>query len=192
MTVVLGVSGWQFNVSASKPTGNVDFYTLSNQLSGQDITPLFTRPVSSFPACSGMTARFATYDPCKTTTNSGTTATSACPLPELSEATLNALGFQNTSLETGYDWDEVNALYGYMVVNGRVLNLSPYLRLFPEAILDDPVDSIIRGVAGSNSTMGKDATRLFWNTKRGVDAVGCLNERFAAGAIDKTTPGEEL
>jgi chitin synthase len=188
--VTLGVNGWQFNISASRPTASIDFYALSRQLSGQDVTHLFSRPASSLPSCAGLTGTYATYNPCARNSSAGSpTAISSCPLPELNEATLNALGFQNTSLEIGYDWDEVNALYGYMVVNGKVLNLSPYLRLFPTTIANDPVDAIIRGVAGSNSTMGKDATKLFWNTKKTVDSVKCLNERFGAGTIDKTTPG---
>jgi len=188
--VTLGISGWQFNVSSSRPTASVDFYALSKQLSGQDISNLFTRSSSSFPSCVGLTASYATMDPCGTNSTGTNSPTSRCPLPEPNESTFKALGIRNTSLEVGYDWDEVNSLFGYMVVNGRVLNLGPYLKLFPSAIPDDPVDAIIRSVAGSNSTLGKDATKLFWNTQKTVGSVRCLTDRYAAGTLDKMTPGE--
>jgi chitin synthase len=124
------------------------------------------------------------------TISAGGVAKSSCPLPDLTENTISTIGIKNTSMMVGYDWDEVSALPGYMVVNGLVLNLSPYLSLNPNPIEDDPVDAIIRQVAGSTSDMGKDATKLFWNKKVTVDSVDCLAERFLAGKIAKTTPGE--
>lgn len=190
--MTLGISGWQFNVSSSRPTGSVDFYALSKELSGQDISNLFARPASSFPSCAGLTASYATMDPCSANRTTGNAPASKCPLPEPNDATYTALSIQNTSLEVGYDWDEVNALFGYMVVNGQVLNLGPYLKLNPSAIPDDPVDAIIRSVAGSNSTLGKDATKLFWNTQKTVQGVRCLTDRYTAGTLDKMTPGEFL
>lgn len=130
-------------------------------------------------------------NPCgNSTVSPGGDAVSGCPLPAPTKETFDTLSIQNTSMLVGYSWNQVNALEGYMVINGKVLNFSPYLRLNPNEIKDDPVDEIIRKVAATNSTLGKDGTRLVWNRQRTIDAVPCLMERYMAGVIDKTTPGQ--
>lgn len=164
---------------------------MSEQLSGQDITNLFTRQASDFPACVDLEGAFAKGNPCGEARQPSTpgTARSNCPLPEPTDETFTKLNIQNTSVQIGYDWDQVSSLYGYIVVDEVVLNFAPYLDLHPDPISNDQVDLAIRQAAGVNSTLGKDATRLFLNTKATERAVKCLQQRYMAGKISKTSPG---
>lgn len=87
---------------------------------------------------------------------------------------------------------QVARLPEYLVLNGFVLDLGPYLEANPEGIAGDEVDGIIRHVLShGNSTLGggKDATRLFYNSDRSTRAVRCITDRYLAGRIDKVAPG---
>src|SRR5207245_347774 len=66
----------------------------------------------------------------------------------------------------------------YLVVDGNVLNLDPYIATYPDPI-DDLMDRIIRKVLNSD---GRDATRYFFLTPN------CFFKYFA-GKIDKKTIG---
>lgn len=107
----------------------------------------------------------------------------------MSQETFDGLQIQNTSLLEGYSWDQVAKLENYMVIDGYVLNMSPYLSSNPSAVEGDEVDSIIRHVLNNQTGSGKDATRLFFNRQVPQDAVGCMKARYVAGRIDKITPG---
>lgn len=107
----------------------------------------------------------------------------------MSQETFDSLQIQNTSLLEGYSWDQVAKLENYMVIDGYVLNMSPYLSFNPTAVEGDEVDSIIRHVLSNQTGSGKDATRLFFNRQVPQDAVGCMKARYVAGRIDKITPG---
>ncbi|CAA7259260.1 unnamed protein product [Cyclocybe aegerita] len=79
---------------------------------------------------------------------------------------------------------------GYLVIDGAVLNLTPYLRLHNTPIPSDNVDIAIRTVLKADASgSGKDATRLFLNRADLHSAVPCLKQRYYAGNIDKVTPG---
>lgn len=178
---VLGVQGWQMNITKYPELPGRNFVDLLKD-PGQDITTLFQRDNSLYPACNGLSFRAATEAPCANTTS--------CPLPTLNTATMQSLGFINTTLVVGYDWDQVAALQNYFVLDGAVLNLNSYMSLHPNAIPSDTVDAAIRTILQTMpGDSGRDGTRLFFYRSDLRQAVPCLVQRYYAGNIDKVTPG---
>lgn len=188
--VTVSISGWTFNISTSLTQANVDFYQASSVLPGIDVTNLFQRTAAEFPACTS-NLRYATTPYCNTTASSRgeTGVLQRCPLGALGNATFNTLRIQNTTGQAGYSWEQVASLEDYMVIDGNVLNMLPYLRANPVAIPDDSVDAAIRQVIRNQSEYGKDATRLFHNNRETHAAINCLTSRYLAGRIDRITPG---
>ena len=181
VTGVLGVQGWQMNITKFPAAQGLNFTDLL-QSPGQDITTLFQRTANQYPACSGLTFRAAAEDPCP---NAG-----KCPLGPLTTAQLQSMGFVNTTLIVGYDWDQVAALQNYFVIDGAVLNMNSYMALHPTPIPSDNVDNAIRTVLlQMPGESGRDATRLFYYRDELRKAVPCLVQRYYAGNIDKVTPG---
>ncbi|KIO19050.1 hypothetical protein M407DRAFT_31299 [Tulasnella calospora MUT 4182] len=176
----LSLSGHILNTTQSFSSA-VDFNALSVQSPGQDITNLFKRSASDFTTCKGLTFAAATDDPCANT--------NFCVLDAPTKTTLSNYKLILTDKQTGYDWDLVANLTAYMVLDGNVLNLTPYLLAHPNAIPNDQVDIAIRTVLTNSKAYGKDATRLFFQRENLKAAVPCLTERYFAGAIDKVTPG---
>lgn len=178
----LGIQGFMFNVSSAHSTKDVDFATLA-RIPGQDITSLFQRDASQFKSCHGLNFRVALDPPCSTAT--------PCPLPPINaSATYQSLSLFNTKFSAGYSWDQVSAMHDYLVLDGAVLNMGPYLTTNPRAISSDNVDRALRTIIEKQSTeTGKDATRLFFNRADLKSAIPCLKERYYAGNIDKITPG---
>lgn len=179
----LGIQGSMFNISQSKsPNSSINFFTLASQLPGQDITTLFTRNAADFPLCQGLSFRAAQDPPCNSAT--------PCPLGPLSNsATLQSIQLVNITRPVGYDWDQVSTLSNYIVLDGHVLNLNPYMKLHPNPIPGDAVDIAIRTLFTTPGTSGRDGTRLFVNSNDIRSAIPCLVERYKAGSIDKITPG---
>ncbi len=193
LTVVVTVSigGWVFNVSSSVTQPNVDFYKISKQMPGQDVTNLFVRNLTDYPKCTA-SFRYVTTPLCNSSAVANVKETGtlqACPLQKGSDATFSSLSIQNSSLLEGYSWDQVASLKDYLVIDGFVLNMSPYMAANPTAIPGDEIDFAIRQVLGNPSSSGKDATRLFYNRKDPQNAIPCLLSRYLAGRIDKITPG---
>ncbi|WWC72270.1 uncharacterized protein I206_106232 [Kwoniella pini CBS 10737] len=190
--LTLSVSGYVFNISTSKTQETVDFYALSKQMPGQDITNLFTRSAADYPQCTA-TAKYASMGYCSNSTTTSTTTTSgslpSCPLTKPGDSTYSTLVIQNTSKIEGYSWEQVAALKNYLVIDGVVLNMSPYIQANPTAIAGDEVDTAIRQVLDNQATSGKDATRLFYHRKVMEDSIPCMQARYAAGRIDKVAPG---
>ena len=178
---VLGVQGWQMNITKFPAAQGINFTDLLKS-PGQDITTLFQRNASQFPACGGLSFRAAAEAPCP--------QTDKCPLDQLTAATLKKDGFINTTLIVGYDWDQVAALQNYFVIDGAVLNMNSYMALHPTSIPSDNVDAAIRTVLlNMDGGSGRDATRLFYYRSELRAAVPCLIQRYYAGNIDKVTPG---
>ncbi|KAI0029717.1 glycosyltransferase family 2 protein [Vararia minispora EC-137] len=179
----LSVQGTVFNISNSKPTSSVNFFTLASEMSGQDITYLFTRSASDFPACHGLSYKIATDAPC--------TSSASCPLGNLnSSSAFSTLGLVNTNRPIGYGWDQVGSIGNYIVIDGNVLNLNPYISAHNQtAVANDLVDAALRSVLAQDSKGGRDATRLFVNNAALKSAIPCLKQRYVAGHIDKITPG---
>jgi len=96
------------------------------------------------------------------------------------------LRFINTTRRVGYDWDQVQRLNNYIVIDGNVLNLEPYMVKYPNAIKNDLIDKTIRKVIKSG---GKDATRYFFSKSDMKEAVKCVTDKYYAGNIDKDTIG---
>ncbi|KAI8460902.1 chitin synthase [Phakopsora pachyrhizi] len=200
-TSFLSISGWAFNASKSTTTNPVNFRSLSESKSGLDITPLFDRNGAEFSRCkSNPSAQYARSNLCESSAAvvpaagvSNTSANTACFFQNLNPSTLNGLSLQNTSRRVGYTWDQVALEPSYLVLQGMVLNLKPYLTsVTPNS--NDPVDRAIRSVLSADSNdrltvMGKDVTRMFTFEKELLEAVPCLIERYRAGYIDKLTPG---
>ena len=192
IAVTLSVNGWVLNISASLVQPHVDFYSISTQMPGQDVSNLFVRNLTDFPACSGFSGRFASTPLCASSAVSGVKENGtlqSCPLPKISDNTLLALQIQNTTLLEGYSWDQVASLDTYMVIDGVVLNMSPYIAANPTPIPGDDVDMAIRTALTGDTSSGKDATMLFYNRQDTHDAIPCLQQRYMAGRIDKIAPG---
>lgn len=178
----LSVHGIVYDVSAAKAPSNFSLATFEKS-PGLDITQFFQRTAADFPKCAGLTARAAAEAPCSTLT--------PCPLPSLaSSSTFKALNFNRTKFIAGYDWDQVGNLTNYIVLDGAVLNMATYFTNHPTPIPADPVDAALRTLLSStNLASGKDGTRLFSSRANLQPAIGCLQQRYFAGNIDKVTPG---
>lgn len=179
---MLGIQGSVFNISDSKVTPEVNFYSLAKQSPVQDITTLFTRTASNFPACNGLNFKAASDNPCPDAT--------ACPLPLLGQSTFSQLSLFNTTKIVGYDWVHLQSLDNYMVIDGTVLNLNPYIKAHPTPVITDSVDTAIRTILEMQANgSGKDGTRIFYTRADLKSIVPCLVQRYGAGNIDKITPG---
>ncbi|KAJ3518120.1 hypothetical protein NLJ89_g73 [Agrocybe chaxingu] len=178
----LAVQGVIYNATSVRSPAGVDFASLLRS-PGQDITNLFQREASYYTECAGLNFRVAQDAPCSTTNQ--------CPLPPLnSSSTFQTLNLVKTDFLAGYAWEQVTDMTGYLVIDGAVLNLTPYLRLHTTPIASDNVDIAIRTVLKAEASgSGKDATRLFLNRADLHSAVPCLKQRYYAGNIDKVTPG---
>ncbi|CAO1638081.1 unnamed protein product [Parajaminaea phylloscopi] len=186
----LGINGWDFDVSrASLPGMNdvgVNLYTMASTVSGYDITPFFTRTQPQ--ACSGKAAAYATADTC----TPAAAGLASCPMGALSVAHLAELQLLNTSRRVGYGWEDLrnSTFKNYMVLDGNVLNLAPYINANPTPLPGDIVDLAIRTQLNSiGSEGGRDATKLFYATKDTKAAIPCLVHKYYAGHIDKISPG---
>ena len=177
----LGIQGHVFNVTDAKSPAGVDLDQLA-KTPGQDITTLFQRNAASFTACNQLTFRVALDDPCSSAT--------PCPLPPLNQSTtFQTLSIVDTGFLVGYSWDQVTALQDFFVLDGAVMNMSPYMQLHPNPVPADNVDTAIRTIMQGQATSGKDATRLFYSRSDILAAVPCIKQRYYAGNIDKITPG---
>jgi chitin synthase len=185
---LIGIQGWMFNISQSAVSDQIDFYALSaGQNSGVDVTDMFDQSAAPFPACNGVNAAYATTNLC---TNSTPPGTPKCTLGALGQASFDQLKITNTSRQVGYTWDQLVNMHNFFVIDGNVLNLTPYMLAHPNAIANDPVDTAIRYTLQTmNPAGGKDATMLFANHASTKDATKCLEQRYKAGRIDKVTPG---
>lgn len=140
-----------------------------------------------YPGCAGQTAKFATSSLCGSTTNQTTVS---CSLGVLTPALLRNLVLTNASMQVGYDWNQLALFPNYLIIDGNVLNLTPYLLANPLPVPNDVVDTAIRYVLKAMvGAGGKDVTRLFYNRADLTGAVPCLVQRYYAGHIDKVTPG---
>lgn len=174
--------------NASTAVNGINFQTLSNQLSGQDITDLFDISDAEPPSCSGLRGnRYASSNTCANATSG---ANARCVLGKLTPSYLTSLGLTNSTKRVGWSWDQVLKFDDVFVLDGRVVNLASYLAANPTPVANDSVDAAIRHVA-QNSTIagGKDGTRSFARTSATKQAINCIADRYRAGNIDKITPG---
>ncbi|GAA6016328.1 hypothetical protein JCM11491_006817 [Sporobolomyces phaffii] len=182
---LIGIEGWNYQVSNPTPTS---LSGPANSLGGTDETPLFDRSGYKFTHCDGIKAAYATVNLCTSPTAGNATS---CVLKEPTQAYLTSqLHLTNTTKRVGYDWDQLANFTNYLVIDGNVLNLTPYIAAHPTPISNDSVDAAIRYMLNDiDSSGGKDATRLFYNDDVLKRSVHCLVQRYQAGHIDKVTPG---
>ncbi|GAA5878504.1 hypothetical protein JCM8547_008433 [Rhodosporidiobolus lusitaniae] len=180
----VGVEGWSMQVSSSTPS---TLSTPANDFGGTDETPLFDRSDYSFPGCDGISRPYATVNLCTSTSTGNATS---CTLKAPSTSYLTSLGLTNTTKQVGYAWDQLANLTNYFVLDGNVLNLTPYINAHPTALRNDSVDAAIRFMlTGTDTGGGKDGTRIFYNDPDLKESVSCLVERYYAGHLDKISPG---
>lgn len=179
---LLGISGWSFNVSDSKSPAGVSFQQISGNLSGYDISGYFNRDITTnYPQCRNIKFQAASDGPCPDS--------SKCQIQEpLTQATLQKFNLINNTHIVGYDWEQINQLNNYFVIDGAVLNFVSYMKAHPTPLPNDTVDHAIRTMLAQKSG-GRDGTRLFYTKSDLRSAVPCLMERYYAGNIDKITPG---
>ncbi|KAI9029042.1 chitin synthase-domain-containing protein [Phycomyces nitens] len=184
---LLGINGWQFNITNAKNTGNTDFFSLA-KTPGTDITSLFQHG-TTIPACQDtgnpVSTKFAavSFNPC----TGGT-----CTLGSLSQATYDSLGIFNSTRQVGYDWTHLagDDLTNFFVIDGNVLNLTPYIKSNPNVLPDDELDVLIRYILKQDfAEGGRDATKLFFRLPELEASIDCMVEKYRAGKIDKDTPG---
>ncbi|GAA5959739.1 hypothetical protein JCM3765_000086 [Sporobolomyces pararoseus] len=182
---LIGIEGWNFQVSDPTPTS---LSGPANSYGGTDETPLFDRSGYKFPACDGIKDPFATVNLCTSPTQGNA---SSCVLKSPTAAYLTSqLHLTNTTKRVGYDWNQLANFTNYLVIDGIVLNLTPYINAHPTPLSNDTVDAAIRFMLNDIDTSGgKDATRLFYNDVDLKKSVNCLVQRYQAGHIDKITPG---
>ncbi|KAI9030771.1 chitin synthase-domain-containing protein [Phycomyces nitens] len=187
---LLGVAGWQFDMSNSQVTSNVNLYALAS-VPGTDITNYFKHG-TDLPACTNLNAKAAAFhavafDPCSADNGNG-----GCPLGDLSQATYNQIRITNSSRLVGFDWTQLASknLTNFFVIDGNVLNMDPYIYAYPTPIPNDPLDAMIRGVLNQTyAAGGRDATKMFFREPEFRASVNCIISKYMAGHIDKDTPG---
>ncbi|CAG8475930.1 6512_t:CDS:2 [Acaulospora colombiana] len=181
----LGILGWQFDVVNASSPGGFNFQSEASAQNGQDITNSFQRDASQIPACQDPTIQKfqAIKQPlCE--------SSPSCPLQPIGQQAFNTYKIVNSTKKVGYDWGQISNLTNYLVIDGNVLNLNPYIKANPNPIIGDSVDDVIRTVLSANySQGGKDATRLFFGRANLKATVNCLVQKYYAGNIDKQTLG---
>ncbi|CAO3673926.1 unnamed protein product [Rhizopus stolonifer] len=183
---LLGILGWQFNISESTST-ILDFSQLA-QIPGTDITNHFIHG-QALPDCThtgnSIASTFAAiqFNPC----SSGT-----CTAGHLTTNRFETLGIHNSTKQVGFDWDQLalSNLTNYLVIDGNVLNMDPYIQYYPDPIPGDTLDTLIRTLLASTWPKGgRDGTKLFFRKPEYRASVNCLVQKYRAGHIDKKTTG---
>ncbi|KAI7871627.1 chitin synthase-domain-containing protein [Spinellus fusiger] len=187
-TSLLGINGWQFNITGAKALGitNLEQYAA---IPGTDATNLFQHG-TNIPECTNpgnaLTSAFqaVTFSPCA--------GAGGCMYGPLTAATFSGLGIFNATRQVGYDWEQLGSagLLNFFVVDGAVLNMSPYISAHPTPLPNDSLDGLIRSILNQTfSEGGRDATKLFFRRPEFQAAIPCLTSKYIAGRIDKQTPG---
>lgn len=187
---ILGVHGWAFDIAQAHHLPEAPaLFSLSTSRPGSDISSLFARSTSDqSPACRGTTAAYAADASCVALNG---TLLKDCPLGPLSPATFAQYGMYNQTRKIGYGWEDVESanFSNFLVLDGVVLNMSPYLKANPSPIAADVVDLAIRQQLATSPHRGRDATITFYTNPTTRNAIKCLTQKYVAGYIDKITPG---
>lgn len=185
---LIGILGWQYNITTAKPVGGLNFAELA-RVPGTDITNYFTHG-ANLPACTNpgntIAAQFraVTMNPC---------VSGGCLFGDTSAANLETTyGLKNSSRQVGFDWNQFAEfnLTNYIVVDGNVLNMDPYMKANPVPIPGDALDAVIRTIISSPfAAGGRDGTKMFFRRPEFKASVNCLVQKYRAGHIDKKTTG---
>ncbi|KAJ2613532.1 hypothetical protein H4S08_002159 [Coemansia sp. RSA 1365] len=174
---VIGIRGLAYSTESATWKSSLDF----TPVPGQDLTPYFNLPFPESCRSSELAGlRAPMYDVC-----SNNNGNDGCPLGDVDKAIKENNLTKMNDRPVGYDWDDVQS--GFFVLNGHVLNLTPYLMVVDKkAKSGDILDEAIFGAANSGLV---DATLLFQRTSQMKAAADCLTDRFSAGLLAKDTPG---
>ncbi|CCF50269.1 hypothetical protein NDA11_006698 [Ustilago hordei] len=189
---VLGVQGWALDIAQAHHFPNTEasnLFSLSTTRSGSDISSLFARTSSvNFPACRGFTGAYAADPPCLALNG---TLLQECPLGPMTPASFATYGMRNESKRIGYGWQDIESgnFTNFIVLDGSVLNMTPYLKANPAPIRGDVVDLAIRQQLSTRVRGGRDSTMMFYTNPTARKAIKCLVQKYEAGHIDKITPG---
>ncbi|KAJ2480137.1 hypothetical protein IWW56_002621 [Coemansia sp. RSA 2131] len=174
---IIGILGGAFSTENATWTTKLDF----TPKAGQDLTSYFNVPIPESCQSSKLNGlRAVTQDVCGSNNGNG-----GCPLGDKDEAIKKNNLVNMDERPVGYDWDQVQS--GFFVLNGYVLNLSPYLLTVDnKQKSNDILDEAIFKAANAGLV---DATLLFQRTSQMKTAAQCLIDRYAAGVLAKDTPG---
>ncbi|KAJ1728435.1 hypothetical protein LPJ61_004033 [Coemansia biformis] len=174
---VIGIDGKAYSTEGATWQATLAF----KPAPGQDMTPFFSFPIPDAckkPELAGL--RASTQDVC-----GGNNGNGGCPLGTRGDATIKANNFTRlVGRQVGYDWDQVKG--GFFVINGKVVNLTPYLKSVGSPRQGDLLDEAIFAAADGGLV---DATLLFQRTSQMKAAADCLAARFTAGILAKESPG---
>ncbi|KAJ1918332.1 hypothetical protein H4219_002657 [Mycoemilia scoparia] len=150
---------------------------------GQDVTPYFQRPVPQ--SCTKVNSNFLAARASSEFLCQQNNGNEGCPFDQpLEKIIKNPKDNIKKDRPIGYSWD--NFPPGYAVINGMVLNFSPYLSIVREPRKDDLLDKAIRQATDEGVS---DITVLFASKGDLMDAVPCIKERYNAGVLAKDTIG---
>ncbi|KAK9710527.1 hypothetical protein K7432_008364 [Basidiobolus ranarum] len=170
---LVGINGLVYSVLSAKnnlanlPTGS----DVSSQFQhGSNVNACRNDLINGYPAIS--------YNPCVSKEEN-----EGCPLPPIEEAS-RIYNLIPTGRKLGYDW--VNVPKNFLVIDGNVLNFTPYLKAFPRPNPDDIIDRAIREAINNRVV---DATRTFLRRPELIASIPCLVGKYFAGYLSKSTPG---
>ncbi|KAF9361237.1 hypothetical protein BGX34_007250 [Mortierella sp. NVP85] len=186
---LFAIGGTMYNFTgATWPEG----FDGNTAIPASDISNLFIR--NNFASCQGLTSAAATFDNCQRAAE-GCTAKGPATLEFLRTFKIFPASTPDVKagdLKAGYDWSQMATpeLANYIVINGNVLNLNAYFKVYRRAIANDSMDAVLRHMRDRvRPEGGRDATKLFFRTESLKNSANCLVEKFGAGFIDKATPG---
>ncbi|ORX54538.1 hypothetical protein DM01DRAFT_1305178 [Hesseltinella vesiculosa] len=183
---LVGISGWQFNVSRLKEEEDIGFL---NHVPGTDMTNFFQHAKNLVECADPRAQRYHAiqFDLCDKKAGY-----QGCPLGPLTPAALIKLQLVNSSRLVGFDWQQLASpsLRNYFVIDGNVLNMDPYINAYPQPVPNDDLDTVIRMVLTQPfAAGGRDATKYLFRKPELQASVNCLVAKYRAGHIDKATPG---
>ncbi|KAJ1845544.1 hypothetical protein LPJ73_004817, partial [Coemansia sp. RSA 2703] len=173
---VVGINGQAYNTTSANWFSRLSF----TPTAGQDMTPYFSVDIPT--ACKSSKLknfRAVQFDVCTANNGNG-----GCLLGNSKDAQKNYNLKPIDGTPIGYDWSDVKP--GYFVVNGHVLNMTPYLLAVGRKASNDLLDQAIFAAANGGFV---DASILFQRTSNVKAATDCLVARFGAGLLAKDTPG---
>ncbi|KAJ2484956.1 hypothetical protein IWW47_005611, partial [Coemansia sp. RSA 2052] len=173
---VIGIRGRAYSTAQATWQSKLSF----TPIPGQDMTSFFEVPLPDSCKSSKLKGfRAVNFDVCvQENGNKG------CPLGNVDKA-IKANNFKAMDERPiGYDWSDVQP--GFFVINGHVLNLTPYLLSVSKSPSGDMLDEAIFAAANDSLV---DASLLFQRTSSMKAAADCLVDRFLAGELAKETPG---
>ncbi|ORX76952.1 hypothetical protein K493DRAFT_245835 [Basidiobolus meristosporus CBS 931.73] len=173
----IGVNGLMYYTQEARSPSFINFSSFSP---GADLTNMFLHD-DFVNGCQDLQlAEFSAvaFNPCSAHNNN-----QGCRLPPIDVAA-QMFNLVDTSKKAAYDWDDLPN--NFFVIDGNVLNLTPYLDAFPNPIVDDVIDEAIREAIYNRIP---DATRIFSRRSILRKSIVCLSNKYFAGYLSKPTPG---